>query len=112
MQCADDTLLFLQCDLPRAQNLKWLLSLFEQLSGMKINFHKSDLYFVGMDDNARSFAQSLGCKLGEWSMKFLGVPLHHSKLRNEDLQPVINKVIKRVAGWRGKLLCHGRNLLY
>ena len=32
------------------------------------------------------------------------MPLHFSKLKREDIQPVVDKLIKRVAGWRGKLL--------
>jgi hypothetical protein len=31
-------------------------------------------------------------------MNYLGAPLHYKKLRKEDLQPVIDKVIKKVVG--------------
>jgi len=31
-------------------------------------------------------------------------------LRREDLQPVVNKIIKRVAGWKGRLLSYGGRL--
>jgi hypothetical protein len=34
-------------DLDKAQNLKLILSAFEQLSGLKINFHKSELFCFG-----------------------------------------------------------------
>jgi hypothetical protein len=37
-------------------------------------------------------------------MKYLGVPLHFEKLRREDLQPLIDSLLSRMAGWRGKLL--------
>jgi hypothetical protein len=43
MQYVDETLLFLESKMENVQNLKWLLSYFEQLSGMRINFHKCDL---------------------------------------------------------------------
>jgi hypothetical protein len=33
-------------DLEKAQNLKLILSAFEQLSGLKINFHKSELFYL------------------------------------------------------------------
>ncbi|XP_071683623.1 uncharacterized protein [Lolium perenne] len=42
-QYADDTILFMDHDLAKARNLKLILSAFEQLSGLKINFHKSYL---------------------------------------------------------------------
>lgn len=108
LQYADDTLLFLDNDIHKARNLKWFLSLFEQLSGMRINFHKSDLYCINLDDDAvRPFSQTLGCKLEGWPMKYLEVPLHFCKLKKEDLQPVIDKILKRVAGWRDRLLSYG-----
>jgi hypothetical protein len=50
LQYADDTLLFLKNDLTSAINLKWLLSCFEQMSGMRINFHKCDLTAIKVDE--------------------------------------------------------------
>jgi hypothetical protein len=42
LQYADDTILFMDHVLEKARNLKLILSAFEHLSGLKINFHKSD----------------------------------------------------------------------
>ena len=106
-QYADDTLLFLNNDLDKARNLKWLLVCFEQLSGMKINYDKSDLLTIGlMEDEENDMARIFCCKKGEFPLKYLGVPLHRSKLRREDIQPIVDKVIKRIAGWKGKLLSY------
>jgi hypothetical protein len=58
-----------------ARNLKWLLTCFEQILGMRINYHKSDLLTINVDDvEARLFAQISGCKLGDFSFTYLGVP--------------------------------------
>jgi hypothetical protein len=43
LQYPDDTLLFLENNLNSSRNIKWLLSVYEQLSGMRINFSKCDL---------------------------------------------------------------------
>ena len=43
LQYADDTILFMEHDIAQARNMKLILCLFEQLSGLKINFHKSTL---------------------------------------------------------------------
>ena len=40
---ADNTLLFLENDLGKTQNFKWLLSCYGKLSGMNINFDKSKI---------------------------------------------------------------------
>jgi hypothetical protein len=53
------------------------------------------------EQEAQLFSQILSCRLGKLPMKYLGVPLHFSKLRKEDLQPIVDKLIKKVEGWRG-----------
>lgn len=44
LQHTNDTFLFMEYDLKKAKNLKLVLCAFEQLSGLKIYFHKSDLF--------------------------------------------------------------------
>jgi retron-type reverse transcriptase len=41
---ADDTLLFLEHDLEKAKNMKLLLLAFDQVSGLKINYHKMSCF--------------------------------------------------------------------
>jgi hypothetical protein len=41
LQYADDTIIFMDHDMDKAQNMKLLLCAFEQVSTLKINFHKS-----------------------------------------------------------------------
>ena len=44
---------------------------------MKINFHKSDLMTINIDEEvANDFAQIFCCKKGGFPIKYLGVPLH------------------------------------
>jgi hypothetical protein len=47
LQYADDTIIFLDHDLEHAKNMKSILCVFEQLSGLKINFHKSEIFCFG-----------------------------------------------------------------
>ena len=46
LQYADDTIIFIDHDLEQAKNLKLLLCAFEQVSGLKINFHKSEFFLL------------------------------------------------------------------
>jgi hypothetical protein len=111
LQYADDMLLFLENDLDKAENLKWLLVCYEQLSGMKINYDKSDLLVVGVEeDRANEFAKIFCCKRSNFPIKYLGVPLYFNKLRREDLQPIIDKIIKRIVDWKGQLLSYAGRL--
>jgi hypothetical protein len=53
LQYADDIVLFLDHDLDKAKNLKLFLCMFEQLSRLKINFHKSEIFCFGDAEDAR-----------------------------------------------------------
>jgi hypothetical protein len=99
MKYADDTLLFLKNDLSSTTNLKWILSCFEKICGMRINFHKCDLIPIRVEEHeAQVISQTLSCRLGVFPLKYLSVPLHHKKLRKEDLQPIIDKLLKKASG--------------
>lgn len=47
LQYADDTVICLQHDEEKAINLKLLLYIFEMMSGLKINFLKSEVFLIG-----------------------------------------------------------------
>jgi hypothetical protein len=47
LQYVDDTILCMEHDLESAKNLKLILSAFEHLSGLKINFYRSELFCFG-----------------------------------------------------------------
>ena len=47
LQYADDTVIFMSHDVGKAINMKLILSTFEQLLGLKINFHKSEIFCFG-----------------------------------------------------------------
>jgi len=50
LQYADDTILCLQEDEENARNMKFLLYMYEQMSGLKINFEKSEVLTTSDDD--------------------------------------------------------------
>ena len=43
LQYADDTILFLDANEKVVKNMKWIFTCFEQMSGMRINYHKSEI---------------------------------------------------------------------
>jgi hypothetical protein len=112
LQYADDTILFLEDDLNQAKNLKIVLNTFEKLSGLKINFHKSELYCFG---NAKSrtvsYGEIFGCKEGTLPFRYLGIPMNTHKIRNQDWQLVETRFQKKLASWKSKLLSAGGRLV-
>jgi hypothetical protein len=94
-------------DLQKALTMKLILCIFEQLSGLKINFHKSELFCFG---NAREEEQQykhiFGCEAGSMPFKYLGVPIHYKTLRNSDWYPVETRFEGKLGCWKGKLLSY------
>lgn len=112
LQYTDDTLLLLQNDEKIALNFKWISTLFDFLSVMRINYHKSELIPIGMDEaDSKPFLDIFQCTIGASPIKYLGIPLHHDKLTRVDIQPLIDKFLIRISRWRGKLLSQGGRLL-
>jgi hypothetical protein len=107
LQYADDTILFSDTNYTHLRNLKSVLAIFEQISGMRINFHKSELVPLNLDpDETHDIAHIFSCPVGTFPIRYLGVPLHFKKLRREDIQPLVDKILQKISGWRGKLLSH------
>ena len=68
-------------DVAKARNMKLVLCLFEQLSGLKINFNKSELFCFGRaKDEQDTYKNLFGCELGSMPFSYLGIPIHHRKL--------------------------------
>jgi hypothetical protein len=112
LQYADDTILFMDNDLEKAKNLRKTLVCFEQVSGMRINSNKSELIPINMDEEeALPFVDAFNCNVGNFPIKYLGIPLHYDKLRREDIQHLIEKILKCIARWRGKLLPYRGRLI-
>jgi hypothetical protein len=112
LQYVDDTLLFSTCDSVFIGNLKLVLNLFERVSGMRINFHKSELIPMNLGKEAcHEISHILTCPMGSLPFKCLGVPLHFERLKREDLQPILDKMVKKAAGWRGRLLAYSSRLV-
>lgn len=51
-----------------------VLTCFEQVSGMKINYNKSELVPINMDaGETQAFVEVLDCKKGNFPIKYLGI---------------------------------------
>jgi hypothetical protein len=88
-----------------------VLSLFESISGMRINFNKSEFIPLNLGDElVHEIGHSLLCCTGSLPFRNLGVPLHFKKLKREDVQPLVDKLVKRITGWRWRLLAYSSRL--
>jgi hypothetical protein len=102
LQYADDTILLLELDDNSLANLKFLLIAFEILSGLKINFLKSEVIVMGasQEEQAR-VANALNCKQGAFPFTYLGFPVADRPLTMVEWEGQIGKVGHRVDPWQG-----------
>ena len=85
LQYADDTIIFFYHDLEQAKNLKLLLCAFKQLSRLKINFHKSEIFcYDSAKEMEESYTDLFSCNAGEYPFRYLGIPMHHRQLLNSE----------------------------
>jgi hypothetical protein len=90
LQYADDTLIFMDHDLAMAENIKLLLLAFEQVWGLRINYHKSELFCFGQARDVDShYINLFGCKKGNIHSYILG-----SLCTLRSLKTVIAKSLK------------------
>ncbi|WVZ81603.1 hypothetical protein U9M48_028958 [Paspalum notatum var. saurae] len=105
LQYADDNVIFLDRNLEKARNMKVLLCVFEKLSGLKINFHKSEIFYIGQAKECENaYSELFGCRSGSFPFRYLGLLMHYRKLRNSDRRHIEERFEKRLIGWKGELL--------
>jgi hypothetical protein len=104
--------ILMEHDLEKARHLKLILSGFEKLSGLKINFHKSKFFYFGeAQDEAIAYVGLFGCGQGQFPMRYLGIPIHYKRLTNAEWKLVEGRLQKRLSSWKGKLLSLGGRLI-
>ncbi|KAL9671576.1 hypothetical protein QQ045_009146 [Rhodiola kirilowii] len=103
---ADDCLLFLKATLQNMRVVKSILDRFELLSGQKLNYEKSELFFgKNLDANhARVLCDYLGVKKGEGLSKYLGMPIIFGTNKTAVFRELEEKCWTRLHGWKEKCL--------
>jgi hypothetical protein len=105
LQYADDTILLLEDKLENARNVKFIICLFEQISGLKINFHKSEIFCLGAaKGRAQHYSEIFTCPIAELPMKYLEMPIDEKKLAVSQWDP-LDEILER--RWKENMLSIG-----
>lgn len=108
LQFADDTLIIGENSEKNVCVIKAILQLFELVSGLKVNFHKSLLLGVHVEHQWLVDASYfLNCKLGKLPFVYLGLPVGADPRRLATWQPVVDKVRRRLTSWNSKFISLG-----
>lgn len=96
-QYADDTIIFCKATIQQLNIVKFVLYIYELLTGLKINFTKS--YIVGLGINncqAKACAAIPGCKTSTFPINYLGIPLHSKSLSARHQNFMVNKMERKL----------------
>ena len=95
---ADDTLIFCDTNIDQMPILHMVLIWFEAVSSLKVNLGKSELVAMGAVHNMDLLVAVLGCKQGSLPMKYLGLPLGAKFKDKSILNPILEKMERKLAG--------------
>ena len=78
------------------------------MSGLKINFGKSEVILVNGDNDTQIlYADLFNCQAGLFPIKYLGVPVGPGRLHIKDWVPYKKKKSEKVVHMERQLLIHG-----
>jgi len=112
LQFADDTLIIAEKSWANVRAMRVVLNLFESISGLKVNFTKSQL--IGVNVHGSWLVEAtlvLKCKVGNLPFVYLGMPIGGDARRFSFWEPLIRRIKTRLSGWKAKHLPFGGRLV-
>ena len=103
---ADDLLLFVRANEENCGSVREAIEEFCSLSGQRVNFSKSKVFFSpNVDHEQRDFLSNiLGFRSTSNLGSYLGFPLRNAGSSNQDLNFVLSRVEQKLVGWKSNLL--------
>jgi hypothetical protein len=102
----------IQDDDTQIANMKFLLMCFDDLSGLKINYLKSEVIVMGSSrDRQQRVADWLNCKWRSFPFIYLGLPISDRKLTMDQWLFLVRKLAGRIEPWWGKIMSSGGRLI-
>jgi hypothetical protein len=99
-------------DLAKAINMKLILCFFKQLSGLKINYHKSEIFCFGKaKDEEDNYRNIFGCEVDSLLFKYLEIPIHYRRLLSKEWKLIEDHFERKLTSRLVKLLSYGDRLV-
>lgn len=93
-------------------NLKFLSYCFEWLTGLKINYHKSEVLVLGVTTEEQlRVANMLNCQVGKLPMTYLGIPILDVPIDIRGIRKIIDKMGNKLQPRKGKNMTSGGRLI-
>ncbi|XP_021970148.1 uncharacterized protein LOC110865195 [Helianthus annuus] len=102
---ADDLFLFARGDVHSASFIMESLTQFTNMSGLVPSIQKSTAFFCNVSDLVKeAILNVLPFEEGSLPVRYLGVPLISTRLLAKDCDVLVERMEKRIANWKNKLL--------
>ena len=112
-QFADDTIIFCKAVEDQILNIKKILHCFQVMSGLNINFQKSNLFGINIaQQNLVEWVDKIYCKTESFPSTYLGLPFGARVSSVKMWKSVVAKFEKRLAGWKSNLLSIGGRVYF
>ena len=104
---ADDLLIFAKGNMDSIKGIQRVLTQFYSFSGLQLNNTKSEIFSSGISkEMLEGIHQETGFKIGELSVKYLGVPLVTRRLLAKDCEALMDRLKARITNWSTKMLSY------
>nr|GEZ14308.1 RNA-directed DNA polymerase, eukaryota, reverse transcriptase zinc-binding domain protein [Tanacetum cinerariifolium] len=108
---ADDVIIISDWNQNDMENITRILNIFYIASGLKINFHKYNVFGVGVSNSeVASMTACTGCEACSFPFSYLGLPIGSNMSRIANWQILIDRFKARLSGWKTNLLSIGGRL--
>ena len=105
LQYADEPFLFCDAEDDQVKNMAAILRCFEAVLGLRINFSKSAILGVSVDEiSPRRLVDTLGCKVDCFPSTYLGLPLCLGRVLKYVWNPVVERMEKKLSSWKARHL--------
>jgi len=108
MQYTDDTIFFGEASIENVRVIKVMLRSFEMMSGLKINFAKTQFRVIGMPLHwTKNVATYLSCSLLSIPFTYLGIPIGANPRSSVTEDPIVKKCERKLVKWKQKHISFG-----
>jgi len=112
LQFADDTIIIGNKSWLNVRTMRAVLLLFEDVSGLKVNFNKSMLTGINISDSwLTEAALVMNCRRGNVPFTYLGLPIGGDPRKLSFWKPVVDCIVSRLSKWNNKFLSFGGRLV-
>jgi hypothetical protein len=103
---ADDSLLFFRANSGDIEQINNIITTYQNASGQLVNVNKSEIMFSKHvnNQNMNDIHSLLPMQRVDYFSKYLGVPTHIGRSRNQVFQFIQDRVWKKLKGWKEKNL--------